>query len=399
LVALPSKLAGSPALKGMETRSILALREGARLRLNEGACLPLRSHFGGCRACAAVCPTGVLSVAVEQVELAEGCTNCGRCVAACPNDALQIDGFEPLRKLPAGTEPIELECAKVPARARSAGAIVVPCLGGISAGRLAELNERAGGREVQLIDRGWCAQCKAGCSATHPAKPAVDAVALWLHAIDETAAAPRIVSRPLPLALMPTEIPLAEAAPDPGPVMTRRQFFRTLAESPTGWPRTPMGANGRAAFPASKRRQSPERRRLLEALEAAAKRRGGQVPAEFFPRVTNNGACADHRVCTAACPTGALVVVADDGATTLTFAAAACIGCGACTRACPEGALALDAHGGSPTPTPIASHVQSACTACGEAFAARAGETVCLACSKSQRFIRDAMTQLFGARH
>lgn len=378
---------------------MLALREDARLRLDEGACLPLRSHFGGCRACAAACPVGVLAVAVEQIKLAEGCTNCGRCVAACPNEALQIDGFEPLGKLPAGTEAIELECAKVPVKVRSAATIVVPCLGGISAGHLAELNERAGEREVQLIDRGWCAQCKAGCGATHPAKPAVDAVALWLHAIDETAAAPRIVLRALPPALMPEEIPLAEAAPDRGPAMTRRQFFRTLAESPAGRPRTPMGSNGRAAFPASKRRESPERRRLLDALTAAAKRRGKDVPAEFFPRVTNNGACADHRVCTAACPTGALKVVADDGAAALTFAAAACIGCGACTRACPEGALALDAHGGDPAVTPIASHVQSVCTACGDAFASRAGETVCLACSKSQRFIGDAMTQLFGARH
>lgn len=379
---------------------MLALREDARLRLDEGACLPLRSHFGGCRACAAVCPAGVLSVAVEQVKLAEGCTNCGRCVAACPNAALQIDGFEPLAdKLPTGTEAIELECAKVPARARSAGAVVVPCLGGISAGRLAELNERAGGREVRLIDRGWCAQCEAGCGATHPARPAVDAVALWLHAIDESAAAPRIVSRALPPALMPAEIPLAQAAPDQGPAMTRRQFFRTLAESPAGRPRTPMGANGRAAFPGSKRRESPERRRLLDALTAAAKRRGKDVPAEFFPRVTNNGACSDHRVCTAACPTGALKVVTDEGAAALTFAAAACIGCGACTRACPEGALTLDAHGGEPAATTIASHAQRICTACGDAFASRAGETVCLACSKSQRFIGDAMTQLFGARH
>jgi ferredoxin len=382
----------------METRPLLALREDARLRLDEGACLPLRSHFGGCRACAAVCPVAVLSVSVEQIKLADGCTNCGRCVAACPNEALQIDGFEPLDQLPAGTEAIELECAKVPAALRSGDAIAVPCLGGISAGRLAQLNERAGGREVRLIDRSWCGQCKAGCSGEHPAKAAVDAVALWLQAIDETVPAPRIVSRALPPALMPADIPLAASAPDPGSALTRRQFFRTLAESPTGRPRTPMGGNGRAAFPASTRRESPERRRLLDALNAAAERRGKDLPAEFFPRVANSGACADHRVCTAACPTGALQVVADDSAATLTFSAAACIACSACTRACPEGALSLDAHGGGPAATVLASHVQSICSACGDAFAPRAGETTCLACSKSQRFIGDAMSQLFGAR-
>lgn len=381
----------------MEIRPLLALRDDARLRLDEGACLPLRSHFGGCRACAEVCPVGVLSVSVEQVKLADGCTNCGRCVAACPNEALQIDGFESLDKLPADAEAIELECAKVPTALRSPDAVVVPCLGGISAGRLAELNERAGGRDVRLIDRSWCGQCTAGCGGQHPAKAAVDAVALWLHALDETAPVPRFALQPLPPTLMPADIPLVESASS-APQVTRRQFFRTLAESPVGRPRTPMGGNGRAAFPASARRESPERRRLLDALNAAAERRGKDVPAEFYPRVTNNGACADHRVCTAACPTGALKVVADDGAATLTFAAAACIACGACTRACPEGALSLDPHGGGPAATTVASHVQSICASCGDAFAPRAGETLCLACTKSQRFIGDAMSQLFGAR-
>jgi ferredoxin len=382
----------------METRPLLALRDDARLRLDEGACLPLRSQFGGCRACATVCPVGVLSVAVERVTLAEGCTNCGRCVAACPNEALQMDGFETIEKLSLGERPIELECAKVPADARGAEAIVVPCLGGISPGRLAALNERAAGREVRLIDRGWCGQCKSGCQSAHPAQGAVDAVALWLHAVDESAAVPHIVSRPLPIDRMPADIPLAEPVRDPGPAMTRRQFFRTLAESPTGRPRTPMGANGRAAFPASTRRESPERRRLLDAIAAAAQRAGRGVPAEFFPKVANNGACADHRVCTAACPTGALKVTEADGASVLTFSAAACIACGACTRACPEGALAVEPHGGGPERVTVASHTRQPCANCGEHFSPRAGETLCATCKKSQRFISDAMSQLFGAR-
>jgi len=382
----------------METRPLLSLRDDARLRLDEGACLPLRSQFGGCSACAAVCPVGVLSVAVERVALADGCTNCGRCVAACPNEALQIDGFDAIEKLPVGAQPIELECAKVPADARSADAIVVPCLGGISPGRLAALNERAAGREVRLIDRGWCGQCKAGCGPAHPAQAAVHTVALWLHAVDEPIAAPHIVLRALPLARMPADIPFPDRAPDPGPAMTRRQFFRTLAESPTGRPRTTMGTDGRAAFPASARRESPERRRLLDAIAAAAQRAGGGVPAEFFPIVTNNGACADHRVCTAACPTGALKVTEADGAAALTFSAAACIACGACTRACPEGALAVEPHGGGPERVTVASHTRQPCSNCGDEFSPRAGETLCATCKKSQRFIGDAMSQLFGAR-
>lgn len=386
----------------MDKRTLLALRDDARLRLDEGACLPLRSHFGQCRACESACPVHVISVSVERVTVADGCTSCGRCVAACPNEALQLDGFESLATVPAGYGTVELECAKVPGNLRSAESITVPCLGGISAGQIAELNERAGERGLILIDRGWCGLCTAGCGTAHPAQAAVETVSLWLGTIwgrdGSGPAAPRIIDRHLPQSLMPAEIPLAEPAHDPSPALTRRQFFRTLAENPAGRPRTPMGGNGRAAYPASMRRESPERRRLLNALAAAAQRRQTQVPAEFYPRITNDGACADHRVCTAACPTGALKVVATDGAATLTFSAAACIACGACTRACPEGALSLDAHGGDPTPIVIALHEQQVCSLCGDVFSPKAGETTCLTCTKSRRFIGDAMSQLFGAR-
>lgn len=387
----------------MEKRTLLALREDVPLRLDEGACLPLRSRFGQCRACESACPVRVISVSVERVAVADGCTSCGRCAAACPNEALQLDGFESLASVPAGTGTVELECAKVPTELRSVGSITVPCLGGLSAGRIAQLNEQACERGLILVDRGWCGGCTAGCGPAHPARVAVETVSLWLGAIAGGAAtgpaAPRIVERHLPQSLMPAEIPPAEPMPDRGPALTRRQFFRTLAENPSGRPRTPMGSNGRAAFPAGARRESPERRRLLEALTAAAQRRQTQVPAEFYPRIANNGACADHRVCTAACPTGALKVVATDGAATLTFSAAECIACGACTRACPEGALSLDAHGGDPAPIAIATHAQQACTSCGDVFSPKAGESTCLACSKSQRFIGDAMSQSFGARH
>jgi ferredoxin len=159
-----------------------------------------------------------------------------------------------------------------------------------------------------------------------------------------------------------------------------------------------MGGSGRAAFPASQRREAPDRRRLLDALDRAATRAGTALPDELFPRVVNNGACVDHRVCTAACPTGALKVVAIDGAASLTFSAAACIGCGACQRSCPEGALMVDIHGGGErAPAVIARHTQQTCSSCGEVFTPRAGEALCLACSKTQRFLGDAMAKLFGS--
>jgi ferredoxin len=383
----------------MET-SLHALNDGARLRLAEGACLPLRSDFGGCRACASACPAGVLDVTVDRVALADGCLHCGRCMAACPTEALALDGFEIAAPAP-GQQPLEIECAKVPAGQRSAHAIEVPCLGGLSAGRLAALHEAAGERGIALVDRGWCQQCSAGGAGAHPARAATERIVLWLEAVHDPRPAPRFVERPLPPQLMPAQIPPPPEPVDPGPAVSRRQFFRTLAADPVGRSRraTPMGGDGRAAFPASQRRESPERRRLLDALDAAAARAGATVPAEFFARLAVIGVCADHRVCTAACPTGALTVVATEGAASLTFASTSCIGCGACARACPEGALLVEQHGGERATAVLARHEQKVCGTCGDLFTPRAGEAVCLACSKTQRFIGDAMTQLYGARN
>ncbi|MCX7893140.1 MAG: 4Fe-4S binding protein [Burkholderiales bacterium] len=380
----------------METGTLLTLGDG--LRLEEGACLPLRSHFGQCRACEKACPAHVLSVSIDGVALAPGCLGCGRCVSACPTDALELEGFELPAALPAGAGAVELECFKVPASA-NAEAIRVPCLGALSPGRLAELTERAGARGLVLVDRGWCGTCSAGCGATHPAKAALDVLALWLDAIGAPDRKPRLQSRPLPAAAMPEAIPHTRRDPNEQP-LSRRDFFRRLAENPTGRPRdvSPMGASGRAAFPATGRHQSRERRRLVDALDAAAARAGTALPAELFPRVTNNGACADHRVCTAACPTGALKARADAQGARLEFAGEACIACGACTRACPEGALVLEAHGGARAPAVIATHAQRTCEACGDAFAPRGDEALCATCAKSQRFIRDAMSQLYRAR-
>lgn len=372
----------------------------ARLALDEGACLPLRSDFGGCRACATACPDGVITVAADRLTVADGCLACGRCVAACPTDALHLEGFAAALVPTAGTTPVEVECAKVPAALRAPGAVEVPCLGALSIGRLAELHECAGARGVALIDHGWCGRCAAGrADGVHPVAAVQERLVLWLEAIGDPRPAPARVVRALPAARMPAAIP-PPAARDDGPAISRRQFFRAVLPEPSARTRrvTPIGGVGRPAFPAGRRRTAPDRVRLLAALDRAAERAGTKVPAELFPRVAGNGACADHRVCTAACPTRALKVEVTGGVASLVFAGADCIACGACVRACPEGALAMDCHGGATSPVEIARHTQRECRACGDPFTPRADEPLCLVCQKSRRFVGDAMTQLFHAR-
>lgn len=343
-----------------------------------------------------------IHVQIEQVSLSDDCLGCGRCVAVCPTDALQLDGYAEVLPSTASAAVTEIECAKVPPVERAPGAVQVPCLGALSAGRLAALHEAAGAGGVALVDRGWCGACTAGCATgEHPAARAFEQLTVWLEAAGDTRAPPRWAIRPLPIDAMPVGLPAPMAAEDDGPPLSRRQFFRAVVEDPVGRRRkgVAMGTSGHAAFPPGRRREAPERRRMLDVLDKIAEREGAAVPAEFFPAVTASSACVDHRVCTAACPTGALKMVAIEGASSLTHSAAACIACGACISACPEGALSLDPHGGVREPTVLASHEQRLCTNCGDSYSPRADEAVCLACSKSQRFIGDAMSQLFAARN
>lgn len=390
----------------MPAEDSIDLRPDGLLRLREGACLPLRSAFGRCRACADVCPVQALKVEIERLSVSDACVGCGRCVAACPNEALEIDGLEPLG---AATQPatemvVRLECSRVPHDENRPETVRVPCLGAVSAGWLVHLQVHAGDRPVQVIDRGWCATCPAGGQTQHPAQTAIDKAAFWMSNLDcgdRLPALPQLrTERLAPQRAQPLRLPPRNEL-DPTPI-SRRQFFRTLASHPTGPKRhaAPMGADGQAAFPASARRPSPERARLLAALDRAARDAGAEVPAEFFPRLTQTGACVDHRVCVGACPTGALSVADAGDATRLRFNAETCIACGACVRACPEGALQLDAHGGGARQAQvIAEHERRTCESCGETFAARERVTLCPTCIKTQRFIGDAMTRLFGARN
>jgi ferredoxin len=371
--------------------ALRSLRDGAALRLDEGACLPLRSKAGQCSACADVCPAGVLRAEVAAIGLDEGCLNCGRCAAACPTEALSLEGYGIAATARAGTGPLRIECWKVMRSRSGTEAVRVPCLGGLSTGRVLELWRAAGEAGLELVDRGWCGACSAGGGDRHPAQGSLDAARLWLEALGvEPERLPRLVSRPLPAREMPESIP----APETERPVSRRQFLHALAAAPV-----PVGAPGAPAFPASARRESGERRRVLDALGAIAAERGTPLPEELFARVTNNGACADHRICTAICPTGALAVRALDGQTALEFDAETCIACGACERACPEHALSLQAHGGARERRIVAMHRARRCAACGEQYAAKdEDQGLCASCRKTRRFLRSGAALWRAAR-
>ncbi|MDP3086141.1 MAG: 4Fe-4S binding protein [Rubrivivax sp.] len=391
---------------GDKTPSRQRLRTDLALMHEEGACLPLRSTHGQCHACADVCPVQALRVTVAALVLSDACTGCGRCTAACPTQALALPEMAILAlAVPPVTGPMTLrvECRKVPTQAHAGETLVLPCLGALTPGHL--LARAAAGIEVQIIDRDWCHGCEVGCSEArpeHPASHALEAAALWLDSVGSVRRA-SLVHEPLPLALRPAAIP---PAPLPAPALDRRRFFRAALERPAGRQRsdaTPMGGDGRAAYPVDARQPSPERERQRLALEHLAQDRGTAMPAEFFPQLHADARCCDRRMCVALCPTAALSVADDGAAAHLQWSSERCISCGTCVRACPDAALSLSPHGGKAGMHTLASHLRTRCSSCGDSFtptrkpAQTTEPALCPACSKSRHFMHDARRQLFGA--
>lgn len=389
---------------GDRTPTRLRLHADFALMHEEGACLPLRSRHGQCNACASACPVQALGVSVAAVELSDACTGCGVCTAVCPTQALALPEMaEWAGPVAPAIEPatLRVECRKVPVQAHRGETQVLPCLGALTPGHL--LARAAAGIDVQLVDRGWCDGCDAAFPGTeHPASRALAVAVLWLESVGSERR-PKLVREPLPPTLRPTAIP---PPPEEAPPLDRRRFFRAALEKPAGRernPATPMGGDGRAAYPAQARQPSPERERQRLALEALSLAGGTAMPAEFFPQLHADASCCDHRMCTALCPTAALTVADDGAAAHLQWSSERCIACGTCVRACPETALNLSAHGGMAGMQTLASHLRLRCPSCGDAYTASetsapdATPTRCPTCAKSRRFMDDARRQLFGA--
>lgn len=378
--------AASAAARGAHFE-VLAPRAAVSIR--RSACLRLRRAAATCSACAELCPTQALSTGVQQIELSGSCTGCGRCQAVCPNSALAVDGFDDAAvATAAGT--LTIECWRTPA---NSGTLRLPCLGGLTAARLLGLCAAAPETVVQLVDRGWCGACASGGGSTHPARAVVERVAAWLAEAGVPPALRPAVVAPASSAALP-----AAATMDPMQQQgrARRGFFAALAQ--------PARAAQPSACLPSHSEASSQRQQSLAALQTLVARHGGRLPAALFHRLQASPSCQGHRVCAAACPTGALVRWRDEATQRMgiAFDNAHCIACGHCAAVCPEQALQLQMGGGAPGAgrRAISTFEQRACADCGTRFASRAEEehTRCPRCRKSAALARSAFQALFGAR-
>ncbi len=369
------------------------LNPDAPVGLRADACLPLRTHRAECNACVTVCPVGVLARSDDGFSLADGCLGCGRCATVCPMGALAVQGFAPNPDNAGATGTLAVDCRRVPAGLSPVGALRVPCLGGLSVGRLLALRLAAGERPLKLLDRGWCGNCPAGKGARHPARATLLETRAWLRQTGVPPALwPRLTRRRLPPAARPEPVGAA-----PTPPVRRRDFFGELArELMAGAGARPAA---RIAANPDRQRRSPERERRRLALGGLAVRYGTTVPARFYPAVRIGNTCRAHGLCAALCPTGALRVYAeDDDARGVAFDAAACIACGLCRAICPERALRLQSEGGGTADKVVAltEHATRPCADCGQTFVAGDRETLCPTCRKSRAFAQTGFKALFA---
>jgi ferredoxin len=311
-----------------------------------------------------------VSCGVEAISLAAipprvdgvACLGCGACAANCPTGAIAMPGFAPPARR---VSNLRIECARVPERLRTEDAWTVPCFAGVTLPLIASEAPLATRLSIEVIDRGLCP----GCPVAHHHNQAAMLAEKLLAALDRAApgACPvRCVKTPLD--------PMRADPPGTGASRSRRAIFRALLN---GAPQTHDSG--------------------ILAERAALSVLGPQ--AMVHPLIEIGADCADHGVCSAACPTGALAREdGEDGILTLRFDPARCVECGRCAEVCPGHALSLRPHAIATGERMVLRQVtMPVCTRCERHFVPEHdGDTECPACRKDAGLFKDLRRSLAG---
>lgn len=345
----------------------------ARLRLRFDACLVAQSLPQVCNYCVSNCPSQALRLSGDGPILDGDCLGCGRCAAACPTGALQVEGFDETELLLNRNQFYRVECWKVPGAITGDQAIRVPCFGGIGLEQLLEWVEAAGDRPLAIADRGWCAGCTAGSDRNPIEGLLAAAEALLTECGWPEALLPRKVFGPLPIRLMPADIPqpVAELRASLSGLFSRGSAQTVVSSPVTPTMRRPVNSCA-----------VPKRDRLLAVAQRLAAQRGRPAPASLYPSLRVSDQCRGLGACVAFCPPGALRCYEEDGWSGVEFDAGACLGCGLCMQACRDGALSVAPRSESAslgwqrlTRFPLRN-----CDACGKSFVALGEQSACPGC-------------------
>lgn len=306
-------------------------------------CVHARYDGASCEACMAACPTDALTVQGGKVVLASDyCVGCGACVHRCPTGALHgtKDADKLLRHVSERVDeddPIELTCAYRPGplmqHDRQADLYAMPgCLAALSISTYVELANVGVCRVTLRLDA--CADCPIG------------SVASAIQATAQRATSLMAASSPQMQINVTTASPKRRAKPTVAQdvnrrVISRRGLFQLFSAAPRPEPAAADVTTRPSPLPR-------ERQRLLDALQ----QRSASPP--WAPSLTLTGDCTACEVCANICPMGALTTERDDTQFRLAFRAGICTACGLCADACPPGVIALGDEPSSDDANPVA---------------------------------------------
>jgi ferredoxin len=378
-----------------------------QLILNADRCLNVRFKKAGCHICAAACPAEAIQIEGRQVLFdPDACARCGGCVWQCPTEvfdqprAAKSKLIEAVRSV--GAAPIDLRCPQnVSDTTTIAAATIVQypqCLAALSPAQLIVL---AADRHVWLNDE-KCAACplsKAQPSITR----AVNDANRWRAVFDQ----PRQVHQQSTDGLRTAQPHTAPIVDSANPPTDRRAFFSFFKKA---WAETGSAAvsdqksNDDQPAPVSQRlpqRFPRERQNLLAALSQLGQPQ--DVPLDLPHVQIDATQCTACGLCAKFCPTSAIRFQADRTRFELGFIPAACVDCNICVMACPMQAVSL-AHDLAPsrfmrlTATLLVEGDLSPCAVCKKPTAARADRSprceVCRAVPDQQTLAADLLSSL-----
>lgn len=276
--------------------------------VDQNRCLNQRIRKENCQKCQAVCPKQSVSVALSNrdipVTVADSCTGCGLCAAACPADAITV--LRKPHKLELKSGKIEIMCSKQQLDS------AFDCLGMLDAYGLAYIGMKAEQVLVSL-NNDRCEQCNSGVVTA--VKQNIQMANIVLR---------KLGKQDIQLVLRHSQVDIA---------IKRRELFAfcfsrardTLLEM----------------LPIFLNQEKPYRELLVDSVAERAEQCAKLDLSPLFWGSKVNDTCDLCGSCVRSCQNAALSITSKQTGRQrqLLHNQSKCIGCMACTVLCPQGAL------------------------------------------------------------